>query len=188
MRFKVGIKIFICGMVAFAASCSVYNDYQASRPENVTKVEARLDQAGFRKVSIETPAQDGAVAQLPLHQLNRYDSAKGSVFWYADPTVCRCLYQGDLQAYMRYTGILQQENDTAEYVNDTQPEQVAYLGSFGETFPRPLIFGPAGPIFVIPPPGGAFHHPGGGLGGGIRGIGGGGGGFFHGGGHGGGHR
>ncbi len=184
MRFRAGIKIFICGMIAFAASCSVYKDYQASRPENVTKVETRLEQAGFRKVSIETPEQDGAVAQLPLHRLNRYDSAKGSVFWYADPTVCRCLYQGDQQAYSRYMGILEQENDTAEYMNDTQPEQVAYLGSFGETFPPPTMFGPAWPIIVLPPPGGPIHSVGG-PGGGIHGIGHGGGGFFRGGG---GHR
>jgi hypothetical protein len=170
--------------VAGATSCSAYKEYQDSQPANIQKVEARLVQAGFHKVPIETPAQNGAVAGLPLHQLNRYDSAKGSVFWYADPTVCKCLYQGDMLAYQSYQGIMEQERDTAEYMNDTQPNQVAYLGFFGDNFPPPLWYGTAWPVVLIGPP--IFLAPGG-----IAGIGhpGGGGGIHFGGGPGGGiHR
>src|SRR5580700_2974956 len=85
------VALMLC---ALAASCSIYSDHEQSKPANVLKLEARLVQAGFHRVAIETPQQDGAVAELPLHRLNRYDSAQGSVFWYADPTICHCLYQG----------------------------------------------------------------------------------------------
>jgi len=158
-----------------AASCSVYKDYQASRPANVMKIETRLEQAGFRRVPIETPEQNGAVSQLPLHRLNRYQSAKGSVFWYADPTVCSCLYQGDQNAYERYVGLLQQEQDTAEYMDDNQPEQVAYLSPFGYAFPPPVILG-GWPVLIpsgggggaVQPRGGGGLHPRGGGPGGVH--------------------
>jgi len=182
-------------IVATAGSCSVYSEYEANEPANVLELEARLVHAGFHRVPIETPEQNGAVAELPMHRLNRYQSATGSVFWYADPTVCHCLYEGDQKAYESYAGILQQEHDTAEYVNDVAPEQVAYLSPFGYAFPPPLLFG--GWPGMIPGP---IHSMGGGRGGGggvtsKGGSGGGGGVHTHGhgggghgiGGHGGGH-
>src|SRR5208283_3006323 len=101
VRIRFIKLIFLAAIFAIVGSCSLFGDYEASRPANVTKIESRLEQAGFRRVSIETPEQNGAVEQLPLHRLNRYQSASGSVFWYADPTVCSCLYQGDQKAYDR---------------------------------------------------------------------------------------
>jgi hypothetical protein len=179
MRIKVVRFICVCAIVAFAPSCSLYDDYEATQPANVTKIESRLKQAGFQKVSIETPLENGAVEQLPMHRLSRYQSANGSVYWYADPTVCSCLYQGDQKAYQRYAGLLEQENDTAEYVNDERPEQVAYLSPFGYAFPPPLILG--GWPVIIPSGGNGVHFIGGPPGGGIHGIGhGGGGGGIHG--------
>jgi hypothetical protein len=130
-----------CVIFALTGSCSVYDSYEASRPSNVLEIESRMVQAGFHRIPIETPEQNGAVAQLPMHRLNRYQSANGSVYWYADPTVCSCLYEGDQKAYDLYAGLLQQEHDTAEYVNDVQPEQVTYLSPFGYMFPPPLLLG-----------------------------------------------
>ncbi len=189
----------ICGNVL---ACSIYADHVTNRPANVMAMETRLVQAGFRRVPIETPEQNGAVAQLPMHRLNRYESASGNVYWYADPTVCSCLYEGDQRAYETYAGQLQQEHDLAQYVNDVQPEQVAYLSPFGYAFPPPLLLGgwpvlvPGGPIHPVGPPhggppvqphpggGGVTSHPG--HGGGITSHGHGGGGHSIGG-HGGGH-
>jgi uncharacterized membrane protein YgcG len=157
MPTKVVRLIAIC-MITLAGSCSLYKDYQASAPANVLELEARLVQAGFRRVPIETPEQNGAVAELPMHRLNRYQSATGSVFWYADPTVCKCLYVGDQQDYETYAGILQQEHDTAEYINDVQPEQVVYLIPFGYAFPPPVLLG-GWPVMIHS--GEPFHSAGG---------------------------
>src|ERR1700682_5815038 len=98
--------VFLAAILGIAESCSLYDSYEASRPANVMTIESRLEQAGFRKITIETPEQNGAVAELPLHCLNRYQSAAGSIFWYADPTICSCLYEGDQKSYERYAGLL----------------------------------------------------------------------------------
>ena len=160
--------ISICAIVTIAASCSLFDNYEANQPANVLEFESRLVQAGFRRVPIETPEQNGAVAELPLHRLNRYQSDSGSVFWYADPTICQCLYEGDQKAYERYAGLLEQEHDTAEYMNDERPEQVAYLSPFGYVFPPPLILGgwpvmiqSGGGVYPRGGPGGGVHPRGG---------------------------
>ena len=167
-------SILTLAICAIASSfCAMYQDYQAKKPDNIKKVESRLDQAGFKKVPIDTPVEKGAVEQLPLYELNRYDSAQGNIYWYVDPTVCHCLYEGDQRSYDQYASILQQEKETAEYVNDVPPEQVAYLSPFGYAFPPPLFFG-GWPVLVAGPggfgpgrgPGSGIHSRGGGFGGG----------------------
>jgi hypothetical protein len=168
-------------------SCSMFQDYESKRPANIAKTESMLDQAGFRKVSIETPDQHGAVSELSLHRLNRYESASGNVYWYADPDLCGCLYSGDENAYGRYAMLMQQEQDTAQYIENTDREQLGMLGPFGNAFPPPVIFGGGWPVMIVPAGGG---------GGGVGRGGGGGGTFGHpggnghggGGGHGHGHR
>lgn len=150
--------ILSCVLLALVASCSLYDNYEANEPSSVLETEARLVKAGFRRVPIDTPEQNGAVAQLPMHRLNRYQSATGSVFWYADPTICQCLYEGDQTSYETYAGILQQEHDTAEYINDVEPEQLAYLSPFGYAFPPPVFFG-TWPVLIHS--GGPFHSTGG---------------------------
>jgi hypothetical protein len=201
------LKLIFIYIIAIASSCSLYDGYQAEQPANIMELESRLVTAGFNRVPIETPEQNDAVASLPLHRLNRYQSAAGSVYWYADPTICSCLYEGDQKAYDSYAGLLQQEHDTAEYINDVQPEQVAGLSPFGYAFPSPILFG-GWPVIVHHD--GFFHSPGGGSssgghGGGGSGVtskssgngggaihshshSGGGHSFGHAGGHGGGHR
>jgi hypothetical protein len=181
----VVVKAFLTSIIlALAASCSLYDNYEAGQPSTVLDTEARLVKAGFKRVSIETPDQSGAVAQLPMHRLNRYQSATGSVFWYADPTICQCLYEGDQTTYETYAAILQQEHDTAEYINDVEPEQLAYLSPFGYAFPPPVLFG-AWPVIIHS--GGPINSAGGGgtavtsKGSGGHGIG------IHSHGHGGGH-
>src|ERR1700730_9205084 len=94
----IPMRLRICVIVAIVfalPSCSLYRDYQLTRPANILETEAKLEQARFHHIAIETPAQNGAVMALPLYRLNRYQSANGSVYWYADPKLCSCLYEGD---------------------------------------------------------------------------------------------
>lgn len=182
-----GLRLVAMSAVLFVASCSLYEDYEASTPAKIMETEARLVKAGFERVPIQTPEQGGAVEQLPLHRLNRYSSVDGSVFWYADPTVCSCLYEGDQAAYDRYAGQLQQEHDTAEYMNQQEPAQLVNLSPFGYAFPPPLIFR-TWPVWVPPIRSGGFHSSGGtGAGSGVKSSGGGGGAIHSHGGGGGGH-
>jgi hypothetical protein len=170
--------IYICA--SFAASCSTYREYEAKKPANVWKMESMLEQAGFRRLWIDTPAQHGAVEALPLYQLNRYQAESGSVYWYADPGYCGCLFEGDDAAYDRYAMLMQQERDTADYIDQHDERQLANLSPFGYAMPPPLLLG--GWPVTYPVYGG-----GGGYGGGRRGGGGGGGSPGRGGGGGGHH-
>lgn len=173
----------ILAIIIAASSCSIYEDYEANRPANIAKIESTLDQAGFRKVSIETPNQQSAASELPMHRLNRYESTSGNVYWYADPDNCGCLYEGDESAYGRYAMAMQQEKDTAEYVESTDQAQLGMLSPFG--FPPPLMYAGAWPVIVVPGGGGGWSGGGGGTHPGGHGHEGGGGG--HGGEGGGGH-
>src|ERR1700683_757774 len=161
-------------IAAMLSSCSLYKDYQSTRPAYILETEAKLEQAGFHRVAIETPAQNGAVIALPLYRLNSYRSANGSVYWYADPRICSCLYEGDQSAFNRYSGMIQQEEDTARYASESDPNQVAPLGAFGESFPPPFFWG-GWPVFVPSDRsgggggGGPWGHPGGHHGGGGHG-------------------
>ena len=165
MRHRFLKLVFLATVLVNAAACSLFDDYRASSPAKIMETEARLVKAGFERVPIQTPEQGGAVEQLPLHRLNRYSSVEGSVYWYADPTICSCLYEGDQAAYDRYAGQLQQEHDTAEYMNEQAPAQLVNLSPFGYAFPPPLIFR-TWPVW-IPPSGGGVHSTGGG-GGGVQ--------------------
>ncbi len=133
-------------MIALAGSCSMYQRIESRN----AKTESLLADAGFTKIPIETPAQHRAVDDLPLLKLNRYQSGSGTVFWYADPDRCRCLYEGDQKAYDRYAMLLQQQDDTAAYARESDPEELAPLGTFGYWFPPPagsgtwLIFASTG--------------------------------------------
>jgi len=179
LKLRIGLAV---AMLSSLSSCSLYRDYQLTRPANILETEAKLEQAGFHHIAIETPAQNGAVMDLPLYRLNHYQSANGSVYWYADPKLCSCLYEGDQTAFNRYSGLIQQEEDIASYVNESNQDQIAPLGVFGESFPPPFYGWPTAIYFQSH--GGGGHGGGGGGGGGPHwGHPGGG----HHGGHGGGH-
>ena len=138
-RFAKLANILLWAAVsASAASCAAYHDYAMSQSSQVTETESALSQAGFKKVPIETSQQNTAVAELRLHRLNQYESAEGKVFWYADPTICKCLLEGDQAAYDRYAEALKQQSDTAAYASYGQTQEVADLSPFGDAFPTPL--------------------------------------------------
>jgi hypothetical protein len=171
-RFARLANMVICATAsALAASCAVFHDSAATQSSQVTATESALAQAGFRKVPIQTSQESSAVAELRLHHINQYESSEGKVFWYADPTGCKCLLEGDQAAYDRYADALKQQSDTADYAKSTQPQEVADLSPFGDAFPTPLQGWPmvidlSGPAVQtaggsIPGSGGALSRAGG---------------------------
>src|SRR5271167_2696325 len=79
---SISTRLVVASVIfTLAASCSLYETYQAEQPANILELESRLVKACFNRVPIETPEQNGAVAELPLYRLNRYQSASGSVYW-----------------------------------------------------------------------------------------------------------
>ena len=62
-----------------------------------------LSQAGFKPTRPTTPAQLASLRSLPPHKLTKKTTPKGKTMWvYADPTICGCLYIGNQTAHDNY--------------------------------------------------------------------------------------
>ena len=175
------------------SDCAIYRRYEASKPETVRKTEAMLSDAGFKTIKVETDDQGGLVEDLPPDEIRKYSAQSGAVYWYYDPDICVCVYEGHQGDYDRYQVAQRQESDTAQYAAQSDDEQVASLNALnGGFFPPPIFWiGGEAPVFIGGGHGGG-HFGGGHFGGGHGGFGGGhgigGGRGGSGGGHGGGRR
>ncbi len=64
--------------------------------------ENLLSAAGFKTITLNTPAKQAAFKSLPAHELSR-KNYKGKTAWvYPDRDMCGCLYIGSQNAYNRY--------------------------------------------------------------------------------------
>jgi len=156
------------------SDCAIYRHYEASKPDTVRKTEAMLADAGFTQIKVDTDEKGGLVEDLPPYEIRSYKAESGAVYWYYDPDICLCVYEGHQGEYDRYQIAQRQESDTAQYAAQSDDEQVASLNALnGGFFPPPIFWiGGGAPVFI-----GGGH--GGHFGGGHGGFGG------HGGGHGG---
>ncbi|HZC46913.1 MAG TPA: hypothetical protein VE243_10585 [Candidatus Acidoferrum sp.] len=154
-----------------------------------------LSDAGFTTIKLDTDDKAGLVEDLPPYEIRSYAAQSGSVYWYYDPDICECVYEGHQAEYDRYQIALEHQNDVAQYAAESSDQEVASLNALnGGFFPPPILwiggFAPA-PHFGGGGRGGGEggggrgggHGIGGGHGGGGGGRGGGGGGRGGGGGH-----
>jgi len=86
--------------------------------ESINK-EDMLAAAGFKKRSIKTEAQLADFRSMPAHMI-RPTSYKGkTVYVYADPTICGCLYMGSTTAYNTYIRGAMARSMQQEYKSET---------------------------------------------------------------------
>ena len=81
-------------LALIVSGCAVYRRYEASKPETVRKTEAMLSDAGFTTIKIDTDDQGGLVEDLPPDEIRSYAAQSGAVYWYYDPDICACVYEG----------------------------------------------------------------------------------------------
>src|ERR1700691_2991082 len=150
------------------SDCAIYRHYEASKPDTVRKTEAMLSDAGFTTIKVDTDEKGGLVEDLPPDEIRSYKPESGAVYWYYDPDICLCVYEGHQGDFDRYQMAQRQESDTAQYAAQSSDEQVASLNALnGGFFPPPIIWiGGIAPIHVG---GGGFGHGHGGFGGGHGG-------------------
>jgi hypothetical protein len=79
--------------------------------------EQLLSAAGFIMVPAMTPAELENLNTLTPHKVLFSVKDNKPLYWYADPTNCRCVYTGDQQAYQRYERLLT-ESQIADEVED----------------------------------------------------------------------
>jgi uncharacterized membrane protein YgcG len=159
-----------------ASGCSAYRQYQASKPDNVRKTEAMLTDAGFSTIKLDTDDKVGLVEELPAHQIYTYKTQSGAVYWYYDPNICGCVYEGHQGEFDRYQEARKHEDDAAEYAAQSEDQEVAQLNALnGGLFPPPIFWiGGVTPIVSTGGGGGGWGHGGHGFSGGGHGFGGGG--------------
>jgi hypothetical protein len=168
-----------------ASGCAAYHRYEASKPETVRKTEAMLSDAGFTTIKLDTDDKVGLVEDLPPHEIRSYAAPSGAVYWYYDPDICSCVYEGHQAEFDRYQMALEHQNDPAQYAAESDDQQVASLNALnGVFFPPPIFW--IGGFAPSPYSIGGGHRHGGRHGGGHGGWHGGGGHGGGGGGHGGG--
>jgi hypothetical protein len=159
------IRFFLALLSALIVSgCWAYQHYEASQPETVKQTESMLSDAGFTTIRIDTSEQVGLATNLPSYELRGYPVSSGAVYWYYDPKMCVCVFEGHQKEYESYQMIVRQNRDTTEYAAESQEEEVASLNALnGSMFPPPIfMFGGFGGF------GGGFGE-GRGFGGGERG-------------------
>ena len=135
-------KLFtIAAMLAvIAPGCAAYRHYQAAKPETVRKTEAILSDAGFTTIKLDSADKVGLVEDLPPDEIRSYAAQSGTVYWYYDPDICVCVYEGHQNEFDRYQMALRQESDTAQYAAESDDQQVASLNALNGAFFPPPIF------------------------------------------------
>jgi len=88
----LAIPVLLLGLLA----CAPNPDQGPLNKEN------RLLAAGFKKRSIKTEAQLADFRNIPSHMVRRSSYKGQTVYVYADPTICGCLYMGSTAAYNAY--------------------------------------------------------------------------------------
>jgi hypothetical protein len=86
---------FAVGAALLATAC-------ANNSGAISDKEDILASAGFVPKKANTAARMASLKALPPHRFVTRTGTVGTRYLYADPTVCGCIYVGDLNAYDRY--------------------------------------------------------------------------------------
>ena len=84
-----------------------------SSPDTTATIAAReelMAGAGFTIRPADTPARVAALKQLPAHRFVSQQRDGRTVWLYADPTLCNCLYLGGADAYRFYRQLAAQRS------------------------------------------------------------------------------
>lgn len=107
-RFKVlSVLLFLVPIIGCAS-------IQANKTQNQ---EQLLSAAGFIMVPATTQAELENLNSLTPHKVLFSVKDNKPLYWYADPTDCKCVYTGDQSAYQRYEQLLT-ESQIANEVED----------------------------------------------------------------------
>lgn len=100
MKIRIGATLFLLG---FLAACQ-------STPQAIADKENLLAAAGFVAKAASSPAQQAALKSLPANKFVQQNYKNNTVYLYADPIVCQCVYSGDQAAYSKYQQMVFQKN------------------------------------------------------------------------------
>ena len=120
---KVVRDVVVVLLVGVCAGCAETSAQRANR------IEPMLLQAGFTSVPADTPARVAKLNDLTALKVKHSTHNGKSVYWFADPYACHCLFRGSEQNYQQYRALshdveLAQEMDNYEL----QQSYETYMG------------------------------------------------------------
>lgn len=92
--------LFILVLVISIAGCAAIQSNKTQEQEQL------LSAAGFIMVPATTQAEIENLNTLTPHRVMFSVKDNKPLYWYADPTNCKCVYTGDQEAYQRYEKLL----------------------------------------------------------------------------------
>jgi hypothetical protein len=98
--FMAGTALSGCALVKYA---------------NVWEAEYLLNKAGFTVQQADTPERLARLNSMPAHKVTPYTQDGQTVYVYADPLRCKCIYVGGPQEYARFQELVRIEQAKLEY-------------------------------------------------------------------------
>ena len=111
------VHAIIGALLAFiGAGCAESSAQRANR------IEPLLSQAGFSAVPANTPAQAAKLNDLKPLKFKHQTNEGKSLYFFADPYVCHCVFRGTQQNYEQYQA-LSNEQELAEAMDNYEMQQ-----------------------------------------------------------------
>ena len=115
----------------------------------VVQKEDMLAAAGFSYRPANTPQTAAALKALPPHRFIPQTRNGQTVWVYADPAICGCLYAGDDAAYQRYKQEVFQKQLADEQALTAEANQQAAMEQ-NAAMVQWDIWGPWAPFYPVP--------------------------------------
>ena len=103
----------------------------AIQSNKTQKQEQLLSAAGFAMVPATTTAELENLNTLTPHKVLFSVKDNKPLYWYADPTECRCVYTVDQAAYQRYEQLLTESQIANEVEDAAISDEVAESNMWG---------------------------------------------------------
>lgn len=95
--------------------------------QDADQVEATLAAAGFKMKPADTPEKLAKLQALPVRTIVPRDKDGETVFVYADPDFCKCLYAGKQENYDLYQRLALQRQIAQERVSAAEMNEDAAM-------------------------------------------------------------
>ena len=99
-----GLPVIVIVVVALLTGCT------AMRRDHAPEITSLLTQAGFKILKADTPERVAKLNTLTPYKVVPWKrKTGGTVYAYAEPDLCRCVYVGSPQQYATYRQLLSAE-------------------------------------------------------------------------------
>ncbi|MEM7009486.1 MAG: hypothetical protein AAF462_10170 [Thermodesulfobacteriota bacterium] len=124
MRKNISL-LSILFLVFVLSACAAIENNKTQEQEQL------LSAAGFKMIPATTQAEIENLNTLTPHKVLFSVKDNKPLYWYADPTNCKCVFTGDQAAYQRYEKLLTQSQIANEVEDAAISNEVASDNMWG---------------------------------------------------------